>query len=73
MIDIPTFDDGVNTSTMKKVLADIDAVLEGAPGASPSDFVADPTGAVTDQDDEARAAIIAIRDALVEQGILEAS
>lgn len=39
---------------------------------APSAFVDDPTGAATDTDDEARAAIIAIRDVLIAQGLMEA-
>jgi len=35
-------------------------------------FLADPVGAVTDQDDEARAAIIAIRDRMITLGLMEA-
>lgn len=35
-------------------------------------FVADPVGAVTDQDDEARAMIVAIRDKMIALGLMEA-
>ena len=40
---------------------------------APAAFIADPTGAATDQDDEARAAIAAILDLLVAKGIMAAS
>jgi len=36
-----------------------------------SSHIADPTGAATDQDDEARAAIASILDLLEEQGLME--
>ena len=38
-----------------------------------SDFIADPTGAVTDQDDEARTAIAAILDLLIAKGLMASS
>lgn len=39
---------------------------------TPVAFLDDPSGSATDQDDEARAAIVAIRDHLVTLGLMEA-
>lgn len=40
--------------------------------SAPEAFIADPTGAVTDTDDEARAAIAAILDLLIAKGLMAA-
>lgn len=50
-----------------------DELAAKADALTPADFVADPTGAATDTDDEARATVIAVRDALVTLGLMAAS
>lgn len=49
------------------------AALAGAASGTAVDHIDDPTGAATDQDDEARAAIASIIDALETFGIAAAS
>lgn len=59
--ELEVSDDG----TVKVKNVDVATLL-----SAPEAFIADPTGAVTDTDDEARTAIVAILDLLIAKGLM---